>query len=345
MSTPPNIGAEPVRLAVVGVGYWGKNLLRNAHTVGTVTWACDPDAGALARAEAAHPGLRTTRRAEDVLTDDATEAVIVATETPLHFAMAEAALRAGKHVFVEKPMAQTVEQAERLVALAEANDRRLMVGHLLRYHPAFRHVEALAAEGALGELHYLYSTRVNLGIVRSRENAFDSLAPHDLALALALLGRPETVSARGAGYLQKDVEDVVFATVAFEGGRLAHLHTSWLDPHKVRKLTVVGSKAMAVVDDVEAAEKVRIYDKGVELTPESGYPPYAEAMTLRAGAITIPALPPGEPLHAELAHFAECVRSGATPRTDGREGLAVVRMLEAARTSLRQGGTPVEVES
>jgi predicted dehydrogenase len=336
---------EPVRIAHVGVGYWGKNLLRNlvALPQAEVVLACDRDAETLARAEAAHPGLHTTARFDDLLADGSVEAVVVATETPLHFVMAEAALRAGKHVFVEKPMAQTVEQAERLVALAEDGDRRLMVGHLLRYHPAFEHVERMAAAGELGDVHYLYATRVNLGIVRSRENAFESLAPHDLAVARAILGEAESISARGAAYLQQGVEDVVFATVTFAGGRVAHLHTSWLDPHKVRKVTVVGSRRMAVIDDVEPAEKVRIYDKGVELTPESGYPAYAEAMRLRSGDITIPKLPATEPLRAQLLHFLECVRTGEQPRTDGRDGLAVVRLLAAAKQSLAADGAAVAV--
>ncbi|MDX1531346.1 MAG: Gfo/Idh/MocA family oxidoreductase, partial [Rhodothermales bacterium] len=331
----------PVGIGQVGVGYWGSNLLRNfwALDEAAVVLACDRDPQALRQAEARHPGLQTTQRFDDLLEDERVEAVVVATETPQHFLMAEAALRAGKHVFVEKPMAQTVGQAERLVALAEEQDRRLMVGHLLRYHPAFEHVEGLIRDGALGTVHYLYATRVNLGIVRQQENAFESLAPHDLALALAYLdGEPVSVAAQGQAYLQPGVEDVVFATVRFSGGALAHLHTAWLDPHKVRKVTVVGSEKMAVVDDVEAAEKVRVYDKGVVLTPETGYRGFAEAMTVRTGDITIPKVASSEPLRAECAHFLHCVRTGEPPKTDGRNGLAVVRLLEAAKHSLADGG-------
>ncbi len=248
-----------VRIAQIGVGYWGKNLLRNfAGLPGVdVVLACDQRADVLERLAHQHPGLPTTRRYEDLLEHADVEAVVIATETPQHFAMAEAALQAGKHVFVEKPMAQTLAEAERLVALADEHDRRLMVGHLLLYHPAFRYVEDLIRQGELGEIYYLYSVRVNLGIIRQRENALESLAPHDLSVALRFLDqKPVAVSAQGQAYLQPNVEDVVFATVFFEGGALAHLHTSWLDPHKTRKITVVGSKKMAVIDDVEANEKV-----------------------------------------------------------------------------------------
>ncbi len=337
---------EPLRVAQIGVGYWGRNVLRNLMSMDDVevAAACDRSRDVLAETEAAHSGLQLSTDVESVLKDDSVRAVVIATETPYHFVVAEAALRSGKHVFVEKPLVQTVEQAERVVALAEDRDLRLMVGHLLLYHPAFDYVREAIEGGELGDVHYMYSTRVNLGIVRDRENAFESLAPHDLALAIAYLGgEPESVSARGAAYLRPGVEDVVFATVSFSGGRLAHLHTSWLDPHKVRKVTVVGSKRMAVIDDTAAAEKVRIFDKGVELTREIGYPAYPEAMTLRSGDITIPRIAATEPLRAELQHFVDCVRSGATPRTDGRNGLAVVRILEAARKSIDAGGAAVDV--
>lgn len=337
---------DPVRLALVGAGYWGKNLLRNFWSLpgADVRLACDLNAEIRARAERSHAGLQTSARFEDILEDDEVEAVVIATETPQHFVMADAALRAGKHVFVEKPLAQTVQQAERLVEEAEQRGLCLMVGHLLRYHPAFEFVEQMIADGELGDVHYLYSTRVNLGIVRERETAFESLAPHDLAVSLALIGsQPVSVSASGAAYLRPGIQDVVFATVSFADGRLAHLHTSWLDPHKVRKVTVVGSRKMAVIDDMEPSEKVRIYDKGVELTPEIGYPAYPEAMTLRSGDVVIPRLAPVEPLRAECEHFLHCVRSGNAPRTGGHEGLAVVRLLEAASRSLAQGGTAVPV--
>jgi len=338
-----------VRIAQVGVGYWGKNLLRNfAGLPGVdVVLACDQRAEVLERLARQFPGLPTTHRYQDLLEHADVEAVVIATETPQHFAMAEAALQAGKHVFVEKPMAQTLAEAERLVALADEHDRRLMVGHLLLYHPAFRYVEDLIRQGELGEIYYLYSVRVNLGIIRQSENALESLAPHDLSVALRFLDqKPVAVSAQGQAYLQPNVEDVVFATIFFEGGALAHLHTSWLDPHKTRKITIVGSKKMAVIDDVEANEKVRLYDKGVAIQPgEARYANYAEAMAIRTGEIHIPSIDMQEPLRLECQHFIECLRTGQTPRSDGRDGRAVVRLLEAAQHSLAQNGKMITLSS
>ena len=335
-----------IRIAQIGAGYWGKNLLRNFAAIqqAEVVWVCDVREDARKEAAENHPGIRTTGDFQEVLADESVEGVVIATETPQHFLMAEAALQAGKHVFVEKPLAQTVDQAERLVALAEENDLRLMVGHLLLYHPAFRHVEELIHENKLGDIRYLYSMRVNLGIVRQRENAFESLAPHDLSVALAYINsKPVAVAAQGSAYLQPNIEDVVFATVFFESGALAHIHTSWLDPHKIRKTTVVGSKLMAVIDDMEPSEKVRLYDKGAEVSEPSGYTGFAGAVSVRSGNIVIPKIENGEPLRSECEEFVTSIVEQRAPRTDGDCGLAVVRLLEAARLSMEAGGARVEV--
>lgn len=339
--------SEPIRVAQVGVGYWGSNLLRNFASLPNVdvVAACDQREDVCRKITQQYPHVETTTDFDRVLTNDAVEGVVIATETAQHYEMAAAALQSGKHVFVEKPMAQTVEEAERLVELADANDRRLMVGHLLLYHPAFRLVESMIGHGELGDVYYLYSVRVNLGIIRQRENALESLAPHDLSVALRFIdAEPVAVSASGQAYLQSEIQDVVFATVHFSDGRLAHLHTSWLDPHKVRKVTVVGSTKMAVIDDVESTEKVRVYDKGVDIKPgEKRYADYAEAMTIRTGDIHIPKVDMQEPLRLECEHFATCVRTGDTPRSDGRNGLAVVRILAAAQRSLAQRGATIEL--
>lgn len=336
-----------IRIAQVGVGYWGKNLLRNFVSLPDVevVAACDQRQDVCARVARQYPTVETTTAFGDVLDDDRIDGVVIATETPQHFEMAAAALQAGKHVFVEKPMAQTVDEAAKLVELADAHNRRLMVGHLLLYHPAFRLVEDLIRQGDLGEVYYLYSVRVNLGIIRQRENALESLAPHDLSIALRFLDAdPVAVTASGQAYLQDKIEDVAFATVHFQDGKLAHLHTSWLDPHKVRKVTVVGSTKMAVIDDVESNEKVRLYDKGVDVKPgEKRYADYAEAMTIRTGDIHIPKVDMKEPLRLECEHFAHCIRTGETPRSDGRNGLAVVRILAAAQQSLASRGATVEL--
>ena len=341
---------KKVGIAQVGVGYWGKNLLRNFAALPNahIVQVCDQSPEIRARIQQQYTGIDTTDDYSVILNNKDVEAVVIATQTPSHYPLAKQALMAGKHVFVEKPLAQSTEQAEELVALAAQNDRRLMVGHLLMYHPAFTYVEDIIQKGELGDIRYLYSVRVNLGIIRQRENAFESLAPHDLSLALLFLGcAPIAVSATGQSFLQEGIEDVAFATVFFENGKLAHLHTSWLDPHKIRKVTVVGSKKMAVIDDMQSTEKVRLYDKGVDLQPgeKRSYTNYAEAMSLRTGDIVIPKITMKEPLRAECQHFVDCVLSGERPRSDGRNGLTVVRLLEAAQQSLQQGGAKIELQS
>lgn len=336
-----------VRLGQVGVGYWGRNLLRNFTALdgAEVVATCDRRSEVLDRVAAEYSGVKTTANYEELLADESIDAIIVSTETPLHAEMSEQAVLSGKHVFVEKPMARTLEEAERLVAAAESKDRIIMVGHLLIYHPAFRYVDSLIESGELGDIYYLYSTRVNLGIIRKTENALESLAPHDLAVALKMLRKkPVAVSAQGQAYLQPGIEDVAFATVFFEDNRLAHLHTSWLDPHKARKTTVVGSRRMAVIDDMETVEKVRLYDKGVDSRAgQVSYANYAESMSIRVGDISIPKVAMEEPLRVACRHFIDCVREGKTPETDGRNGLEVVRLLAALQRSLRSNGAIVEV--
>lgn len=338
-----------IGIAQIGIGYWGNNLLRNlallpdAHLVKV----CDQRTALLDRVAGTHPAVERTSRWQDLLDDDRVEAIVIATQTETHFDLAASALRAGKHVLVEKPMTRTRGEAAELLRIAEGEGRVLMVGHLLLYHPAFVHVEQLIRQGALGDIYYLYSVRVNLGIVRSTESALESLGPHDLAVALQYLQAPPVaVSAQGHDYLQKGVPDVVFATVYFGDGKLAHLHTSWLDPHKIRKVTVVGSLQMAVIDDVSDSEKVRLYDKGVGVrADEPHFADYADAMKVRSGDIRIPHIELAEPLRLECAHFVECVRSGRRPRSDARQGLMVMSILDAARRSLENRGASIEIDA
>jgi predicted dehydrogenase len=300
---------------------------------------CDREPAALEKVQRQYPGLATTNRFDEVLAE-AVQAVVIATPAPTHYELVRAALMADKHVFVEKPITLDVAQAEHLVQLAEQRRRVLMVGHLLEYHPAVTRLQALIEAGELGELRYIYSQRLNLGIVRRDENVMWSLAPHDISVLLMLLhGQPIEVSAHGTAYLQPSVEDVVFLTIRFDNGQLGHVHVSWLDPHKTRRFTVVGSHKMAVFDDIAATEKLRIYDQGVV----PSYASYGEALTLRFGDIHIPRVDMQEPLRLECQHFVDCVCEGRQPRSDGQDGLRVLRVLAAGQRSLECGGAPVKL--
>jgi predicted dehydrogenase len=331
---------DPVRIAVAGAGYWGKNLVRTLRSLpgASLRRVCDPDPGIRARAGAEF-GVETTDRLGALLEDPEIEAIAIATPATLHADHAEAALNAGKHVFVEKPLATSVDAARRVVDAAGRVGRVLLVGHIMAYHPALERLVEMVQAGEIGDLRYLYSQRVNLGRVRSDENALWSFGPHDLTMVLALTGvDPESVSARGRAWLRPGTEDVVFVNLAFASGVMAQIQLSWLDPHKERKLTVVGSGKMVVFDDVHPTEKLRVYDKGVDRPPEYGT--YGDFLTLRDGDIHIPRLANVEPLRAELSHFLACVRGRATPRTDGAHGLRVVRILASAEASLRMDGVP-----
>jgi predicted dehydrogenase len=279
---------------------------------------------------------------EHLLKDARLDAIVVATPPQTHHTIALAALRAGKDVLVEKPLTLRPEHADELVRVAEDLGRVLMVGHLLVYHPGVVQLEEILGRGEVGDIRYVYSQRVNLGVVRNQENALWSLAPHDVAVTLRLLGEsPERVTAQGAAYLQRGIEDVAFLQMFFASGRMASVHVSWLDPHKERKLTVVGSRKMAVFDDMQPTEKLRVYDRGVDV-PD--YLPYGEALTLRFGEIRIPRVEANEPLVLECQHFVDRLHDRERPRSDGRDGAAVVRVLAAASESLCRGGAPVTIE-
>jgi len=336
---------NPVQLAQVGTGDWGANLVRNFASLPECKLAllCDTDPARLARAAKAAPLARTTTDPEEVAKDGTIEAVAIAASAVTHYKLAKRYLEAGKDVYVEKPMTLRAAEAAELVRLAEEKGRILMVGHLLLYHPAVLKLAGLLRAGELGELHYIYAQRTNLGKVRPDENALWSFAPHDIAVILHLLGEaPLDVSARGEAFLQPGIHDVVFLYLRFPRGHLGHVHVSWLDPHKVRRFTVVGSRKMAVLDDTEATEKLRIYDKGVG---GGSVVDYARSLNVSSGDIWIPQLEGGEPLTVECRHFLECVRTRQKPRTDGAHGLEVIRVLEAASKSLASGGMPVRLDS
>lgn len=334
-----------LEIGIVGLGYWGPNLLRSFSRLPQirVRYACDLDPGRWAKLERSYPQTRFTGDFEELLDDDGVRAVVVATPAPTHAALARQALLAGKDVFVEKPLALRASDAEQLVELASERDLILMVGHLLEYHPAVARLKEAVDAGELGEIFYVYTHRLNLGVIRRNENALWSLAPHDLSLITYLMGQePVEVRAVGHSYLGEEVEDVVFGTLRFADGKLAHLHVSWLDPHKERKITIVGSKKMAVFDDMSRDGKLKIYDKGAE-APE--YRSYGEYLNLRFGDIVMPYVPNDEPLRLECEHFAECLAERRRPRSDGHSGLRVVRMLEALQRSLGDGGRCVSLQS
>jgi predicted dehydrogenase len=273
---------------------------------------------------------------------ESVEAVVVATPVGSHEPVARAALERGIATLIEKPMALSVRGAEEIVALSEAKDVPVVVGHLLVFHPAVERLQTMIADGDLGSVYYLYSQRVNLGQVRPDENALWSFGPHDVSVAMKLLGEPPVyVSAQGRSCLQPGIEDVVFLNMEFASGIVAHVQMSWLDPHKERRLTVVGSRKMVVFDDMQAREKLKVYDKGVDRPPEYGS--YGESLAVREGDIWIPRIPNVEPLRAELRHFVTVVRREERPRSSARDGLEIVRIMQAASDSLAHRGRQVEL--
>jgi len=335
---PKSQDFPPVTIALVGCGYWGPNLARNFHNLPETVLhtCCDVRQESLARMGALYPTVHTTDDYSSVLQNPSIEAVAIATPVPTHYALARAALQAGKHVLVEKPITMDGHQAKELVGLAEERGVTLMVGHVFEYNPAVLKIKELIEAGEIGDVFYIYSNRVNLGRVQSDINALWSIAPHDISILLFLLQQmPVSVSAQGATYLKAGVEDVVFITLRFPGGVVGHVQASWLDPSKVRRMTVVGSKRMILYDDVASEGKVRIYDKGVYVKGEDIYGEFQ--YRLHSGDIYIPKIEMTEPLRNECAHFARCVRTGEKPRTDGYNGWRVVRVLEAAQESLRTG--------
>ena len=321
-----------VSVGVVGLGYWGPNLARNFDRLGEteLRWVCDASDDALTRVGAQFPSTKTTTSLDDLLSDDSLDAIVIATPVPLHADLAVRVLEAGKHCFVEKPLAQSVADAERVVEAAERAGKVLMVGHLLEYHPGVRKLKEVAGSGDLGMIRYIYGNRLNLGKLRPDENALWSLGAHDVSVLLYLAEEePDELHAYGESYMNPPVEDVVFCVLRFPSGLMAHLHLSWLDPHKERRFTIVGSEKMATFDDMALEQKLVIYDKGFD----QDYSSYGEYIA-RSGDIWSPRVPNDEPLRIECLHFAECVRDGKTPISDGRSGLRVVRVLEGLQQSL-----------
>jgi predicted dehydrogenase len=307
-----------------------------------LTAICDLDANARETVGRRYPGALVTASAEEAL--EAADAAVIATPAASHADLARMALERDMPILVEKPFALSTKEARAIADLAASRNVPVVVGHLLVFHPAVERLKAMVEGGELGDVYYLYSQRVNLGQVRPDENALWSFGPHDVSVALELLGEsPTRVTAQGKSYLQPGIEDVVFMTMEFASGVIAHVQMSWLDPRKERRLTVVGSKKMVVLDDMEPREKLRIYDKGVDRPPE--YASYGESLAIREGDITIPRVPNAEPLGAELRHFARVALGEESPRVTAQDGVTVVRILEAATRSIGDRGVGVDLDT
>jgi predicted dehydrogenase len=331
----------PVQVGVVGLGYWGPNLARNFDRLpgAALRWICDGDEEKRARWAPQFPSTKVSADFDELLADPELDAVVVATHVPSHPVLAQRAFEAGKHVFVEKPLAQSVTEAEQVVAAAQDAGRVLMVGHLLEYHPGVERLKQIADSGDLGDLHYIYSNRLNLGKLRADENALWSLGAHDVSVVLRLTGEePVEAHAMGESYMRPGIEDVVFCDLRFPSGLAAHLHLSWLDPHKERRFTVVGSKRMATFDDMATERKLTVYDKGFD----QDFSSYGEYIA-RSGDVWSPRVSNEEPLRIECRHFVERVRDGDAPRSGPVSGLRVVRVLEALQRSLESSGRAAAV--
>jgi predicted dehydrogenase len=319
-----------IRVAQVGLGQWGKNLARNFDDLADLAWLCEVEDERRGELAQRYPGAAVTGSFDDVLADDSVDAVVVATPVPTHYELARRSLEAGKHVFVEKPPAMRGSEMEELCELAEERSRVLMPGHLLLYHPGVQKLKEIVDSGDLGDVLCVYGNRQNLGTIRTHENALWSLGVHDLSVLLYLIGEePAELWAHGHAFLNPHVEDIVFCYLRFPSGKIAHLHLSWLDPHKIRRITVVGRDKMAVFDDMESERKVTVYDKA----PEEPATTYGEWGT-RTGDIYSPKVPLLEPLRLECQHFVNLVAGEGDPLLAARDGLVVVRALEQLQASL-----------
>ncbi len=324
-------------IAVVGAGYWGKNLIRNFYELEALHTICDADRGLANKYESQFSGVKFTDSFDNLLSDPSIEAMVIATPAEYHYQMAKKALLHKKHVFVEKPLALQLEQGEELIALADEQGLILMVGHILHYHPAIEKLKELIDGGELGKIQYIYSNRLNMGKIRSEENILWSFAPHDISVILLLLQNelPETVFSTGGNYLQKHISDVTMTTMDFRSGVKAHIFVSWLHPFKEQKLVVVGDKKMAVFDDV-STEKLLLYPHTVDWVERMPVACKAEAEIVTIGS--------DEPLKTECKHFLQCVEGNQTPRTDGNEGLRVLRILQISQKSLSNNGVKLVLD-
>ena len=323
-------------IAVVGSGYWGKNLVRNFYELGVLHTICDSNPSTLSTFKEKYPEVEVESLFQNVLQNQAIDAVVIATPAETHFKMAKMTLLANKHVFVEKPLALYVNEAEELHQLALSQNLKLMIGHILLYHPAIIKLKEIINSGELGKINYVYSNRLNLGKIRSEENILWSFAPHDISAMLFLLDEmPCQVIAQGGNYLNQDITDVTMTMLSFKSGVKGHIFVSWLHPDKEQKLIIVGDKKMALFDDTLAQGKLQIHDKGVDWINRQPVP--------RKNGITLVPLDNSEPLKAECEHFLHSITSDSTPKSDGNNGIKVLKVLNACQDSLKQHGATVDL--
>jgi len=328
-----------IGIGVIGYGYWGPNLVRNfmERSDATVRHLSDLDAGRLAVAKARYPTIVTSTDYTEMLSDPKVDAVVIATPVATHYPLAKAILESGRHVLIEKPMTDRSETAEELIALAARKGKVIMVDHTFIYSGPVRKMKEIIDSGELGELYYVDSVRVNLGLFQQDVNVLWDLGAHDIAIMNWLIGsEPLAVSAIGAAHFKDGAEDIAYMTALYPNNCIAHLHTNWLAPVKVRMTLIGGSRRMIVYDDMEPSEKIKVYDKGMSVTTREDI--YRILVQYRAGDMHAPRLDQTEPLSAECAHFLDCIRTGATPITGGELGLSVVRILDAAQRSLKEQG-------
>ncbi len=326
-----------VKTGIVGLGYWGPNLLRNIYANrrngGLVI--CDSNAARLKKMAGHYPDIKSTRNYQDLIDNDDLNAIVIATDVSSHFPLAKQALQAGKHVFVEKPFAKCIEEAEELVDLGRKNGLVTMVGHTFMFSPPVIKTKEIIDSGDLGDIHFITSSRVNLGLHQKDVSVIWDLAPHDFSMLFYWLNEePLEVNAFGHAYVLNEIPDVAFIDLAFPSGSIANVQVSWLSPSKLRRTVIVGSRKMLVYDDTEPLEKIKIYDKGVEVIEPESFGEYQ--LSYRTGDIVSPKLDTSEPLASEMEEFLRCIETGSTPKSSGAEGLAVVRALELADDSLKK---------
>lgn len=339
-------GTKQIGIGVIGCGYWGPNLIRNFHQIkgSRVVAVADLNEKRLAHIKELYPGVTATLDYTQLINNPEIEGVVVATPVGTHHRFVMEALRAGKHVLVEKPMARSSKECQEMVEEADKRNLRLMVGHTFEYTDAVRKMKQILDEGALGQLYYVNTQRLNLGLFQKDVNVIWDLAPHDISILLYLMGgkEPKAVWATGAAHINPKIEDVATVTLEFEGGLIAFIQCSWLDPKKVRQTVLVGSKKMLVYNDIEPTEKIWIFDRGVDVPPH--YDTFDQfPYTYRYGDIMIPRIGGSEPLRVEAQHFLDCINTGATPLSEGRSGLRVVKILEATSRSLQNAGSRIEL--